>query len=719
MKSCNPKNPKSRNVYYVCNKKTGRYVRLGGQLGRKIQPESFEKINVGKRKKIKPLIMEHEGPILMLEDVKPSPNKPKRSRKKKVKKNVLELEDLQMIRYQEKSPFDYWPEEIKQGKSGINEYIIERFIQYKLFDQMQIACSVDFNLMAYQFFVSQLVRPYSEIQRLLCVHRTGAGKTLTIIMCLNNFFYDPRPKILLFPTQSVAQNFYGEIMKFPNLYRDFVVRELGDDILDKISSNNKKSVSSARKKIADTLALTGLLSKAGNPGFPGGPLRAYRYSQKPSASDPMYRINFQEKTNPYNGKMVIMDEVHNLVAPAPEMLRYRSKLEYIAKNLSSCKNCYIIGFTATPFTNKIEEGERLLKIIKGGNTDTNEGYISYFNNLPKSIYPTVKPEGAIGNIVRVKLEGNNEIYYDKVQNKIKGELSYDELQPSQVMKLMNAANMSTYYTQSWRPKFQGLLESDPSGEASKLYKIAKDVIEFGKKSLILIHRAHGFKALKQMFEIVAKEKNLDNNCKSKCWTALYDKDANGASLVQEFNNPDNLQGDNIMSLVVDAQNYSEGVSFFGVRALYLVNPPRTMGSYEQRIGRILRACSYEGLPVDERNTKINIYVSEGTIDEWLLGKITSERAEYDSLMKTYFEEPAMDRGLYDNGVIEEMRKKKYISAEARRRERWAKDYMNKAKKRLGFGQRFNRITSSVHKFSRVKRKRTIRKKRNHGRSYCK
>lgn len=724
VKSCNPRNPKARNVYYVCNKKTGRYVRLGGKLGRKIQPESFEKINVGKRKKIKPIIMEHEGPILMLEDIVPPPAaepKKRRSRKKNVgkrrsnkKKKNMDVKDLQIIPYKSQSPFDHWPSDIKQGKPGINEYIMERFVQYKLFNNMDIKCTVDFELMAYQYFVYQLVRPYSEIQRLLCVHRTGAGKTLTIIMCLNNFFYDSRAKILLFPTQSVAQNFYGEIMKFPNLYRNFVIQVLGDDILEKINSDNKKSVSAARQKIADTLALKGLLSKAGSPGFPGGPLRAYRYSQKPSPNDPMYRVNFQDKKNPYDNKMVIMDEVHNLVAPSPEMVRYKNKLEYIAKNLSNCKNCYIIGFTATPFTHDIGEGEDLLKIIKGGNTESNEGYISYFNNLPKTIYPEVKPQGAIGNVVHVKLEGNNQKYYDKVQTKIKGDMDYDQLQPKDVMKLMNAANMSTYYTQSWRPKFQGLLQSDPEGEASKLYKIVKDVIEFGKKSLILIHRAHGFRALEHMFKIVAAEKNLDTGCRNKCWTALYDKDANGAALVQAFNSPDNLEGDKIMSLVVDAQNYSEGVSFFGVRALYLVNPPRTMGSYEQRIGRILRACSYEGLPVDERNTKINIYVADGTIDEWLLGKLTADRANYDSLMKQYFEDPAMDKGLYENGVIEEMRKKQYISAAARRREKWARDYMKKAGERLGFGQRLNRINMrrfSKHKYRKSRSKSKLYKRR--------
>ena len=101
-----------------------------------------------------------------------------------------------------------------------------------------------------------------------------------------------------------------------------------------------------------------------------------------------------------------------------------------------------------------------------------------------------------------------------------------------------------------------------------------------------------------------------------------------------------------MTLVVDAQNYSEGVSFFGVRDCYLMNPPITLGSYEQRIGRILRACSYELLPKSKRNTTIHIYVAEDTIDVYLLNNLVKERKLYNDSMKMYFETPAMDKNYY-------------------------------------------------------------------------
>ena len=215
------------------------------------------------------------------------------------------------------------------------------------------------------------------------------------------------------------------------------------------------------------------------------------------------------------------------------------------------------------------------------------------------------------------------------------------------MKLLNATNMSTYYSQVWREKFRGSVKDNPSQEATKLHKLVTDVMKKRRKSLIIIHRAHGFKALKLMFEFVANELNLDKSCKSKCWTALYDKNEDGASLVQKFNDPSNIEGKNIMTMVIDAQNYSEGVSFFGVRDCYLLNPPMTLGSYEQRIGRILRACSYQLLPVHKRNTTVYIYVAKDTVDEYLLNKLETERKIYDDNMKLYFEDPAMDKNFYN------------------------------------------------------------------------
>jgi hypothetical protein len=82
-------------------------------------------------------------------------------------------------------------------------------------------------LQPYQETVSFLAHPQSlPSHRMLVCHRTGAGKTATMIQIADNFFRDRRPKILLFPTQAVAKNFYRELRspRFPNRFNSFAER---------------------------------------------------------------------------------------------------------------------------------------------------------------------------------------------------------------------------------------------------------------------------------------------------------------------------------------------------------------------------------------------------------------------------------------------------------------------------------------------------------------
>ena len=65
---------------------------------------------------------------------------------------------------------------------------------------------------------------------MLVVHRTGSGKTGTMIQIANSYFLDRRPKIVIFPTSAVCASFYRELRheRFPNRYADYM-RMLGDE----------------------------------------------------------------------------------------------------------------------------------------------------------------------------------------------------------------------------------------------------------------------------------------------------------------------------------------------------------------------------------------------------------------------------------------------------------------------------------------------------------
>lgn len=78
-------------------------------------------------------------------------------------------------------------------------------------------------LQCYQETVAFLCHPRSlPNPRMLIVHRTGSGKTATMIQIADNYFLDRRPKVLIFPTTAVCNSFYRELRnpRFPNRYAD-------------------------------------------------------------------------------------------------------------------------------------------------------------------------------------------------------------------------------------------------------------------------------------------------------------------------------------------------------------------------------------------------------------------------------------------------------------------------------------------------------------------
>ena len=49
---------------------------------------------------------------------------------------------------------------------------------------------------------------------------TGSGKTLVLIRVLDNFYFDARAKICIFPKDVVVDNFYLGIFEWPSRWRD-------------------------------------------------------------------------------------------------------------------------------------------------------------------------------------------------------------------------------------------------------------------------------------------------------------------------------------------------------------------------------------------------------------------------------------------------------------------------------------------------------------------
>lgn len=85
-------------------------------------------------------------------------------------------------------------------------------------------------LLPHQKLLSHVLCPGSPVRRVLVDYPTGCGKTLMMLNALDNFFEDPRAKLIIFPAACVARNFYQEILRWPNRYRDYFACLCPDEV---------------------------------------------------------------------------------------------------------------------------------------------------------------------------------------------------------------------------------------------------------------------------------------------------------------------------------------------------------------------------------------------------------------------------------------------------------------------------------------------------------
>ena len=169
-------------------------------------------------------------------------------------------------------PKEAWEHE--PGEEGFNREAYKKM--NKALPELQMTCERTagvFRPQAYQETVPWMMSPMNPMHRMLVVAKTGAGKTFTMVRVLSEYFDDPRPKICIFPTESVARNFYQEICKFPSRYRDFIGERLGESIFDRIEGTaGKEECNSAISEVEALLGMNRMLRMAGQPGQLASPV---------------------------------------------------------------------------------------------------------------------------------------------------------------------------------------------------------------------------------------------------------------------------------------------------------------------------------------------------------------------------------------------------------------------------------------------------------------
>eukprot|EP00931_Biecheleriopsis_adriatica_P084988 TRINITY_DN5911_c0_g1_i1.p1 TRINITY_DN5911_c0_g1~~TRINITY_DN5911_c0_g1_i1.p1 ORF type:complete len:1474 (+),score=374.20 TRINITY_DN5911_c0_g1_i1:60-4481(+) len=619
------------------------------------------------------------------------------------------------------------------GQQSFNNYATAR-LQHK---GISIDMKIDSDpqcppLQPHQQAVEFLLHAASPIERLLVDHPTGCGKTREMIAVLNSYFHDPRPKIPIFPTESVCRNFYLELLRWPNRYRDFFCCEepmlalrvaglapgktgtaaakapsktLQDDkagpasecedaasdpdegkTQDDASAESSASAgcddaetapseeAKASNEVSAAVEPEGSGAKAGdwkavreamwtlagipeaelrsiatrfreclemsgtfvsgklrkgrrfdfkqrNPGeeFPSAPLRALGYTSAGGSNikldkttgmpmSSLFKVGFgRPYSNVYDRKIILMDEVHNLVR---SNTRYTAQLETLRKKLSTAENLVLVGFTATPIPNEKSEGRLLLDTIKGelhlGLSD--EGFISSFPFKPPHLFPRSFPVGipdvALTPEVQKELCCFTELGGDAL-------LSYDlharepEIRGKQLRVYCNMfSHGSTFHDGKMGCKAE--LMARPQDLAPKLHRIVHAVADpepsERTKALVLVRRSCGYNAM------VALMREAGRVAEPPFQVATM---AN----LSEFNSPENARGERFLVMIAETAECGEGISFKAVRRQYISDVPETPADFIQQCGRANRMYGHQVLDPDERTLNTQVFCA--VLPEWL------------------------------------------------------------------------------------------------------
>ena len=520
--------------------------------------------------------------------------------------------------------------------------------------------------------MAYLVHPDSVPNyRLLVAHRTGAGKTLSMIRCLSNFYSDPRPKVAVFPL-TIRLPTLSINYALDNPYRTYVLDKLPD--LHEVTHLTDSDLDD----IVKVLALHGHPGSAGKPGYLAAPLRAFSYRQIGGAA-----LNAMSWFKPKSGcpptdrgvnlwcdKIVVMDEAHNLIKPSVDLKNPISvaNLEHARDALYRAQRTVMVLFTATPMVDDVTDIDALLTIVKGrGNEHLNdEGFVSAFYGAPRSSYPIVDPdERDVPRIEQVELSGDPDDPTTALGNYLSKIVNRDGT-INKAFSSMDKRNLYEYAARhpdhQTRGEFARLLKTPQAKHlVPKLWRAAEymEAPEFEGKMIFLTSKNHGFFALDTLIRTNPRFKHLrvysllGKGIKSERadWNeSLKARNyATDAEIKAQFDSAANMDGSRIKALVLNADKYSEGIDFKDVRHVVLVDCTPNWATLLQRVGRAVRHCSHARLPKDKRDVSTVLLVatlpayvryklkafdlrSVLTVDEHLVLRVINDRAEIEAKM---------------------------------------------------------------------------------------
>lgn len=548
-----------------------------------------------------------------------------------------------------------WPREgLAPGQQGFTQQASRCLAQARLGTQRSPFVGLGMRL--HQESASFLLHPDSPVERLLVDHATGTGKTLIMLRMLDNYFDDPRPKVAIFPKHAVCDNFYQELLKWPTRWRHFFcflkpaeaslasgAKDWRRKKFDVWDINNDKSRAEAKtrgvrlekiiRELTDSIQealemrhairggkvtsrfARGFLEEHPDAPMPKAPLRAFRYTTAgggASALDrdgwpksPILKVGFDPtELNPYSGKVIIMDECHNLVRPNQ---MFEEQIGHLRHLLHSATRTVLAGFTGTPVGNEAAEGQKLLDVIKGkgAESQSNEGFLSCFHarasdDFPREVPVQGIPDGVLHDDMLKDLTKKHSLHGEALKRYLLKEVEFKVTprllhlsEEQRLARLASYCNLHIFHGAYFGAKRTSLL-ANVKDHAPKFYGVAKAIAKAKEKAVIMLSRQSGYKVLLEILRKTGRKHGF------KVATLQELSDFNDARR--------NLCGERFRVLVAETSQAGEGIQFKHVRRLHLVEVPARHSDLVQRASRCVRMGGHEGLPPEERELAIEVHL---------------------------------------------------------------------------------------------------------------
>lgn len=121
-----------------------------------------------------------------------------------------------------------------------------------------------------------------------------------------------------------------------------------------------------------------------------------------------------------------------------------------------------------------------------------------------------------------------------------------------------------------------------------------------------------------------------------------------------FNQKNNYNGSKI-KIIIGSPSSKEGISFYNVQQIHILEPYWNFSRMLQIIGRGVRYCSHKNLPEEKRKVKIYVYLAthpeeEESIDEYIMN-LAIKKHKLITQFETALKESAVDCKLFKKGNV--------------------------------------------------------------------